>query len=130
MRPRADAPRIDRRARGAAVEAAALAWLQAQGLRLLARNARSKVGELDLVLRDGASVVFVEVRYRAGAAYGGGAASVDAAKRRKLVRAAQVFLQRQPALAQCPCRFDVVEAHGDPDAPGLRWIRAAFAAPG
>jgi putative endonuclease len=80
------------------------------------------------VLRDGASLVFVEVRYRAHVGYGGGAASVDAGKRRKLVRAAQVFLLRNPALSQSPCRFDVVDASGDPDAPDLRWIRAAFAA--
>jgi len=126
--PRADAAHIDRRARGAAVEAAALACLLGHGLRLLARNARFKVGEIDLVMRDGASVVFVEVRYRANAAYGGGAASVDRAKRRKLVRAAQLFLKRQPAFARMPCRFDVVEAHGDPARPELRWIRAAFGA--
>ena len=130
MRPSRAEVHIDRRARGAAVEAAALAYLQTQGLRLLARNALSKVGELDLVLRDGATVVFVEVRYRAHAGYGGGAASVDATKQRKLVRAAQVFLQRHSALAQCPCRFDVVDASGDPEAPDLRWIRAAFTATG
>jgi putative endonuclease len=129
MRPRTDsAPPVDRRARGAAVEAAALAYLQRQGLQLLARNALSKVGELDLVLRDGTTIVFVEVRYRAHAGYGGGAASVDAGKRRKLVRAAQVFLKRHPSLAQWPCRFDVVDASGDPEAPDLRWIRAAFTA--
>ncbi|KGQ18884.1 hypothetical protein LF41_418 [Lysobacter dokdonensis DS-58] len=126
MRRRADAPPIDRRARGAAVEAAALAHLQTHGLRLIARNALSRVGELDLVMRDGASVVFFEVRYRAQSGYGGGAASIDAAKRRKLVRAAHVFLKRNPALAQCPCRFDVVDASGDPEAPDLRWLRAAF----
>jgi putative endonuclease len=127
MRPRPEAT-LDRRARGAAVEAAALAYLQDRGLRLLARNAASKVGEIDLVLRDGATVVFVEVRYRAHVGYGGGAASVDAGKRRKLVRAAQVFLMRNPTLSQSPCRFDVVDASGDPDAPDLRWIRAAFTA--
>ena len=127
-RPHPDAPPIDRRARGAAVESAALAWLTAQGLALVARNASSKVGEIELVLRDGATVVFVEVRYRAHVGYGGGAASVDAGKRRRLVRAAQVFLQRHPALAHSPCRFDVVDATGDPRAPELRWIRAAFTA--
>ena len=130
MPRRPDAPAIDRRARGAAVEAAALAYLQHQGLRVLARNAASKVGELDLVMRDGASLVFVEVRYRGSGAHVGGAASVDAAKRRKLIRAAQVFLKRNPALVQCPCRFDVVDASGDPAAPDLRWIRAAFTADG
>jgi putative endonuclease len=128
MPARADT--LDRRARGAGVEDAALAHLLAHGLRLLARNARCRLGELDLVMRDGTSVVFVEVRYRGHAEFGGGAASVDARKQRKLIRAAQVFLKREPSLAQAPCRFDVVEAGGDPDRPDLRWIRAAFTADG
>ena len=128
MPPRADT--VDRRARGAAVEDAALAHLLAHGLRLIARNVACKLGELDLVMRDGASVVFVEVRYRAHAEYGGGAASVDAHKQRKLIRAAQVFLKRQPALAQAACRFDVIQAQGDPAQPDLRWIRAAYRADG
>ena len=134
MRPRADAAvsrrGLDRRARGAGVEDAALAFLLANGMRLIARNAGFKVGELDLVMRDGASVVFVEVRYRSHAGYGGGAASVDFAKQRKLIRAAQVFLKRHPMLAQAPCRFDVIEARGDPGRPELHWIRAAFRADG
>lgn len=128
MPPRADT--VDRRARGAAVEDAALGHLLAHGLRLIARNVACKLGELDLVMRDGASVVFVEVRYRAHVEYGGGAASVDAHKQRKLIRAAQVFLKRQPALAQAPCRFDVIQAQGDPAQPDLCWIRAAFRADG
>ena len=98
------------------------------GLEELARNVRYKVGELDLVLRDGACVVFVEVRYRVHVGFGDGADSVDRWKRRKLVRAAQVFLQRRPHLAGAPCRFDVVDASGDPEHPELRWIRAAFRA--
>ena len=90
---------LDRRARGDAIEAAALDFLLAEGLRLLARNARSRGGELDLVmLAPGEmvnTVVFVEVRYRASHAFGGGAASVDLAKRRKLVRAAQAFGEQE-----------------------------------
>ncbi|GHH55295.1 MAG: YraN family protein [Gammaproteobacteria bacterium] len=116
----------DRRARGDAVEAAARRLLERAGLRTLAGNARYRGGELDLVMRDGDSVVFVEVRYRRDAAFGGGAASVDLRKRRKLVLAAQMFLASHPALAQAPCRFDVVDAHGDP--PQLQWIRDAFRA--
>ena len=115
-----------RRARGDAAEAAALAMLQARGLQLLARNAASRGGELDLVLRDGATVVFVEVRYRATRRFGGGAASVDAGKRRRLVHAARAFLAGHPQMADAPCRFDVVDADGDPDAPTLTWLRAAF----
>lgn len=119
---------LDRRARGAAVEDHARRHLLQAGLQELARNVRYKVGEIDLVMRDGACVVFVEVRYRGHAEFGDGADSVDRWKRRKLVRAAQVFLQRMPQLADAPCRFDVVDAGGDPDHPELRWIRAAFRA--
>ena len=115
-----------RRARGDVVEGAALAMLQSRGLQLLARNATSRGGELDLVMRDGATLVFVEVRYRATQRYGGGAASVDAGKRRRLVHAAHAFLAGHPQMANAPCRFDVVDAKGDPDTPSLTWLRAAF----
>lgn len=118
----------DRHARGAASEDAALAFLQAQGLRLLARNARARGGELDLVMQDGASLVFVEVRYRSDPAFGGALASVDRGKRRKLVRAAQLYLARNPRLANTPCRFDVIAASGDPLAPRMEWLRDAFRA--
>lgn len=106
------------------METAALAHLSEAGLQLLARNVRFKGGELDLVMRDGDTTVFVEVRYRADARFGGGAASVDLRKRRKLVLAAQLFLQRHPVLAKRPCRFDVVDASGEP--VQLRWLRGAF----
>ncbi len=128
---RAEAP-LDRRARGAAIEAAARAYLLRAGLREIARNASYRGGELDLVMLDTASdggvVVFVEVRYRGNPAFGGGAMSVDAAKRRKLVRAAQLFLLSHRALANAPCRFDVIEASGDPEQPRLHWLRDAFRA--
>ena len=125
--------RTPRRIRGDAVEAAALAHLQARGLRLISRNAAARDGEVDLVMldahaRDGHAVVFVEVRYRASSAFGGGAASVDAGKRRRLVRAAQAFLQRHPEHADAPCRFDVVVASGDPATPVLEWLQDAFRA--
>jgi putative endonuclease len=133
--PAADATggRIDRRARGAVVEAAARRYLVDAGLRELAANASYRGGELDLVMlddnhRDGTVVVFVEVRYRSHAGYGGGAASVDGRKRRKLVHAARRFLAMHGSLRDAPCRFDVVEADGDPAAPRLHWLRDAFRA--
>ena len=119
---------IDRRARGAAVEAAAHAHLAAAGLEPVAANASYRAGELDLVMRDGDTLVFVEVRYRGHDGHGGGAESIDWRKRRKLVRAAQAFLLHHRRYADGPCRFDVVEADGDPAAPRLRWIRDAFRA--
>jgi len=129
----ADTAPLDRRSRGARVEDAARRHLLDAGLRELAANASYRNGELDLVMLDpgargGATVVFVEVRYRSHAGFGGGAASVDARKRGRLVQAARLFLAAHPALAQAPCRFDVVEADGDPVAPQLRWLRDAFRA--
>lgn len=125
--------RTPRRVRGDAVEAAALAHLQAHGLRLISRNASTRGGEIDLVMldmnaRDREVVVLIEVRYRASSAFGGGVASVDAGKRRRLVHAAQVFLQRHPEHADAPCRFDVIAASGDPAAPALQWLQDAFRA--
>lgn len=116
----------DRLARGAAVEAAARRLLESSGLQHLASNARYRGGELDLVMLDHGSVVFVEVRYRRSAAFGGGAASIDRRKRQRLIIAAQTFLAQHPRHANAPCRFDVVQADGDP--PQLHWIRDAFRA--
>lgn len=115
------------RERGQAVERLAREYLQARGLRAVAANAGYRFGELDLVMREAdGGLVFVEVRYRRTAAFGGGAASVHAGKRARLVRAAQAFLAAHPRWAQAPCRFDVVEAEGEP--PRLHWIRDAFRA--
>lgn len=127
--------RIDRRARGAAIEAAARAYLQGAGLREIAANANYRGGELDLVMldtggRDGDSLVFVEVRYRSHAEFGGGAASIDAGKRRRLVHAAQLFLAAHREYAHIACRFDVIQADGDPASPRIHWVRDAFRADG
>jgi putative endonuclease len=123
--------RLDRRARGAGVEALAQRELAAAGLRPLAANVAFRGGELDLVMldrdRDGDVVVFVEVRYRGDARHGGGAESIDFGKRRRLERAALLFLHRR-GLDDAHCRFDVVEADGAADAPRLHWIRDAFRA--
>lgn len=124
---------LDRRARGAAVEAAARAYLQRAGLREIAANANYRGGELDLVMLDDSArnndcVVFVEVRYRSHRSFGGGAASVDYSKRRKLIHAAQLFLLAHREYANAACRFDVIEASGDPAAPQFNWLRDAFRA--
>ena len=113
---------------GAAVEAAAARYLAAQGLALLDANVHYRDGELDLVMRDDATLVFVEVRYRARHEFGGAAASVTPAKQQRLIRAATRYLAAHPRLAMLPCRFDVIGAEGDPEAPRLTWLRAAFGA--
>lgn len=116
----------DRAALGAAAEDAALAHLRAAGLELLARNVRYPFGEIDLVMREGATLAFVEVRYRRSSGFGGAAASVDSGKRRKLVRAAQAWLGGHRAHTNSPCRFDVVAVRPGADAPDCEWLRAAF----
>lgn len=123
----------DRAQRGRVAEAFAREALLRAGLTEVAANASYRGGELDLVMmdasgRDGGTLVFVEVRYRQSKAFGGGAASVDAGKRRKLVHAAQLFLLQHPRFAHLGCRFDVVEADGDPQAPRITWLRDAFRA--
>ncbi|HEX7128602.1 MAG TPA: YraN family protein [Rhodanobacteraceae bacterium] len=114
------------RAAGDAFEDRALEHLQRAGLKLLARNFATRFGELDLVMRDADSVVFVEVRYRRHLSFGGGAASVGAAKRERIVRAAHGFLQANPKWSAMPCRFDVVAFDGDARAAECDWIKAAF----
>lgn len=105
---------------GQAGEDAALAYLAAQGLTLLQRNFRCKGGEIDLVMQDGAALVFVEVRRRANLRHGGAAASITRSKQARLIIAAQLYLQRYrmpPA-----CRFDVIAIDGE----RLAWLRNAI----
>ena len=111
---------------GAAWENAARAYLTGAGLRPLERNFTCRFGELDLVMRDGDCVVFVEVRYRGSRDRGDGTASVGTGKRAKLVRAAQVYLLAHPRLAAAPCRFDVIGCGGTLQQPQIEWIRSAF----
>jgi putative endonuclease len=113
------------RARGAEFEALAARHLEAQGLRILARNVCFRGGELDLVAEHGGTVVFVEVRYRASAAFGDASESVALRKQQRLVRAAEQFLARHDALARRPCRFDLVAIDGAAP-PRLEWLRDAF----
>ncbi len=111
----------NQRATGAQHELLARRHLEAQGLTFIAANVRCRQGELDLVMRDGGTLVFVEVRYRASNRFGGAAASVDRHKQARLVAAAGYYLSRHPT--DLPCRFDVV-AIGARDR--VQWIRHAF----
>ncbi len=109
---------------GRSAEDAAAALLQTKGLAVVERNYRVKVGEIDIIARDRDEIVFVEVRARAASGFGGAAASVDGLKRRKLVRAASVWLQARGWTG--PCRFDVVAV----DSGRAEHIPAAFDASG
>jgi putative endonuclease len=117
------------RSTGSHYEQLACAHLERAGLVLIERNFNCRHGELDLVMRDRDVIVFVEVRYRRGAArsgFGDGMDSVGAAKRAKLVRAAGAWLARHPREARLACRFDVVAVDGEDDAASLEWRASAF----
>ena len=93
---------------GIAQEAKAARFLRSQGLRLLARNYRSRFGEIDLIMSDANTVVFVEVRFRQGNKFGGALSSVTPAKQKKIRLTAACYLQSHPRLANHSCRFDVI----------------------
>lgn len=99
-------------------------FLEARGLRLVRANFLCRHGEIDLVMRDGATLVFVEVRYRRSSAFGGALGSITAAKRKKLVSAANLWLAWHPYDARRPCRFDVLAFEGD----DVEWVPGAFEA--
>lgn len=111
---------------GRAAEAAAARHLERAGYRILKNNFRARGGELDVVAIDGVALAIVEVRYRASDHYGGGAASITASKRRRIIRAARALLATQPVFARLPARFDVVEVSGPADALDCTLIRGAF----
>lgn len=110
--------------RGRAAEARAARMLRAAGFTLIACNYRCRMGELDLVARRGPLLVIAEVRSRSRADFGGAAASITAAKRRRIVRAARHLLLCRPALARLAVRFDALLLDGA-DGP-VEWIEAAF----
>jgi putative endonuclease len=105
---------------GAKAEALAARHLEAHGLAIVARNVRSRFGEIDLVAREGATLVFVEVRLRRSPGFGGAAASITAAKRTRMIKAAAGYLA---ALRSEPeCRFDAVLLDGL-DSSRVEWLK-------
>lgn len=116
----------ERKAIGLLGEELALAHLQAHGCKLVARNYRCKLGEIDLVMLDGQTLVLVEVRCRGTNDYGGAAASVTWDKQRRLVRTAEHLLMKRAELRRYPARFDVVAiTTGEPQTK-VDWIKSAF----
>jgi putative endonuclease len=105
---------------GRAGEQAALRYLKRRGLHLIETNFSCPGGEIDLILRDGATLVFVEVRERADAAHGGAAASIGPHKIRRIMHAAETYLQRFDDLPAC--RIDVVAIDGGQ----IEWLQNAI----
>lgn len=113
---------------GKIAEQAACDYLCQQGLVLLESNYHCPRGEIDLVMRDAGTTVFVEVRYRRNPLFGSAAESVDQRKQDKLLATAAHYLQRHPQAARSTCRFDVVALSSDNGAQQLDWIANAFQA--
>jgi putative endonuclease len=114
-------PRLsDKQEQGRQWENTAQLYLQRHGLVLVEANFRCKLGEIDLIMREGSTLVFVEVRQRAAGAQVSAAASIGPAKVRRIVRAAQVYLQRCARMP--PCRIDVVAIDGG----RIEWLKNAI----
>ena len=108
---------------GAQAEQLAAQFLQQQGLKLVAQNYRSRFGEIDLIMQDGTMLVFIEVRLRRNAGFGGAAASIDTHKQQRIIRTAQQYLA---SLARTPpCRFDAVLLD-DMQGCNMQWLKNAF----
>ncbi len=111
-----------RKKRGNDAEKQACKHLQSHGLKLLEKNFSMKAGEVDLIMLDGETFVFVEVRYRKNADFGGAAASVTLKKQQRIIKAALSYQQKYAP--QSSMRFDVVAIEGDNR--GINWIQSAF----
>jgi putative endonuclease len=99
-------------------------YLMSQGLRWVASNYSCRMGEIDLIMKDKACLVFIEVRKRSSKAFGGALASVTYFKKQKLMKAAMLYLSVNQLHDQQPIRFDVVSVEGSP--PDVTWVKNAF----
>lgn len=104
---------MNKRAVGAQYETMAADYLRGQGMRILARNYRLRSGEIDLIARDGNTIVFVEVKYRTDERQGNPLEAVSVSKQRTIVRTAQHYLLLNGYREDTPCRFDVVGIEGE-----------------
>ncbi len=113
--------------KGQEAETRAAHFLQTQGLILVQRNFRCKLGEIDLIMKDQSTLVFVEVRLRSNRFFTQAAESVNWQKQRKLINAAQFYLQQHKLVDAVPCRFDVIAIENNAINPS-NWIKNAFGA--
>ncbi len=119
---------FNRQRKGREAEKQACCYLESQGLVLLRQNYQCYHGEIDLIMRDQAHIVFVEVRSRSRIDYGNAADSVNRQKRNKLIRTAKFFLQKEKCLYKVHSRFDIVAIHLRQGHLSLDWIKHAFTA--
>ena len=121
------------REQGEYTENLACQYLEQKGFKLIEKNFNCKVGEIDLIMRDDDSLVFVEVRYRKSNHFGSAAESITANKQSKLIKTASLYLQRHDKLNKYPARFDVVSITGPIKSENIEnidfnWIKNAFGA--
>lgn len=116
----------DPRARGRRAERVARDFLTTRGLEPLCENYHFRGGEIDLIMRDGDTIVFVEVRYRKNDNFGGGVESVTARKQQRVIATAMHYLQHMGNNAHPPCRFDVIAVSDDMHSHDVEWIPDAF----
>lgn len=117
-----DLPQPEHLKQGFAAEQVAAVFLQQKGLKLLEKNFRCKYGEIDLIMQDGKTLVFVEVRLRSNTRFGGAAMSINQSKQQKLSRTAEIYLQTHGNAA---CRFDAILMQSA-DINTVEWIQNAF----
>jgi putative endonuclease len=107
---------------GNAAEDAAADFLQQKGLKLIARNFRCPYGEIDLIMQDGKTLVFIEVRLRSSSNFGGAAMSITQSKQQKLKRSAERYMQLH---GECACRFDAILMQSI-NTGAIEWVHNAF----
>jgi putative endonuclease len=111
---------------GKQAEDAALHYLKRQGLKLVARNFHCRSGEVDLIMRDGKMLVFVEVRLRNSTICGTGLESVTRAKQRKIMRSAEFYLLKKGLTYKISYRFDIISVRQKEDKFDIYWAKNAF----
>lgn len=111
---------------GMLAEESACDFLEKEGLTLLQKNYRTPFGEIDIIMQDKDSLVFIEVRYRKSSNFGTPAETIGQHKQRKIRTSAAHFLQQHQKLSNFPCRFDIVARTGDPVDGTIDWIQNAF----
>lgn len=102
-------------------------YLVKNGLVLISKNFHCRLGEIDLIMKDGESFVFIEVKYRKNNQFGGAISAVTSNKQKKIIKTATFFLQQQRLNEyNTACRFDVVAIEGDKNQPKIHWLKNAF----
>lgn len=114
------------RVRGKFIEDKVCHYLQEQGLQLLKRNFLCKLGEIDLIMQDKDTLVFLEVRYRRSTDYGDGLESITPYKQRRIISAAEIYCNKHNIHENIPCRFDVFAVAPAQNQLKVHWIKDAF----